>query len=92
MVHYLYKSGSIVLIETIDALYYRSNKRVSTLGTIEQCRQKGKSKVAIRRPDNKDNKYRENNEVQSTMVTTVMTVYCTAIDKIYRLMIKIRLS
>ena len=50
------------------------------------------SKETIRCPDNKDNKYRENNEVQSTMVTTVMTVYCTAIDKIYRLMIKIRLS
>ena len=27
------------------------------------------SKETIRRPDNKDNKYRENNEVQSTMVT-----------------------
>ena len=26
--------------ETIDTLYYRSNKRVSTLGTIRQCRQK----------------------------------------------------
>ena len=38
MVHYLYKSGSIVLTETIDALYYKSNKRVSTLRTIEQCR------------------------------------------------------
>ena len=50
------------------------------------------SKETIRHPDNKDNKYRENNEVHSTMVTTVMTVYCTAIDKIYRLMIKIRLS
>ena len=32
------------------------------------------SKETIRRPDNKDNKYRENNEVQSTMVTTAMTV------------------
>ena len=27
------------------------------------------SKETIRRPDNKDNKYRENNEVQSTIVT-----------------------
>ena len=51
-----------------------SNKRVSTLGTIRQCRQKGMSKETIRCPDNKDNKYRENNEVQSTMVTTVMSV------------------
>ena len=74
MVHYLYKSGAIVLTETIDALYYRSNKRVSTLGTIRQCRQKECPKETIRRPDNKDNKYRENNEVQSTMVATVMTV------------------
>ena len=40
------------------------------------------SKETIRRPDNKDNKYRENNEVQSTMVTTVFDRYCTAIDKI----------
>ena len=32
------------------------------------------SKETIKRPDNKDNKYRENNEVQSTMVTTEMTV------------------
>ena len=51
-----------------------SNKRVSTLGTIRQCRQKECPKETIKRPDNKDNKYRENNEVQSTMVTTVMTV------------------
>ena len=42
------------------------------------------SKETIRRPDNKDNKYRENNEVQSTMVTTAFDRYCTAIDKIYR--------
>ena len=27
----------------------------------------------MKHPDNKDNKYRKNNEVQSTMVTTVMT-------------------
>ena len=40
MVHYLYKSEAIVLTETIDALYYMSNKRVPTLGTIRQCRQK----------------------------------------------------
>ena len=60
--------------KTIDALCYSGNKRVSTLGTITQCRQKGMSKETIRHPDNKDNKYRENNEVQSTMVTTVLTV------------------
>ena len=32
------------------------------------------SKETIKCPDNRDNKYRENNEVQSTMVITVMTV------------------
>ena len=74
MVHYLYKSGAIVFTETIDALYYSGNKRVSTPGTIGWCRQKGMPKETIRCPSNKDNKYRENNEVQSTMVTTVMTV------------------
>ena len=37
------------------------------------------SKEIIRRPDNKDNKHRENNEVQSTIV---MTVIVLAIDKI----------
>ena len=74
MVHYLYKSEAIVLTETIDPLCYMSNKRVSTLGTIRQCRQKGMSKETIKCPENKDDKYRENNEVQSTMVTTVMTV------------------
>ena len=31
------------------------------------------SKETIKNPDNKDNKYRKNNEVQSTMVNTVMT-------------------
>ena len=31
------------------------------------------SKETIKHPDNKDNKYRKNNEVQSTMVNTVMT-------------------
>ena len=31
-------------------------------------------KETIRRPHNMDNKYRENNEVQSTLVTTMMTV------------------
>ena len=40
MVHYLYKSGAIVLTETIDALYYMSNKTVSTPGIIGWCRQK----------------------------------------------------
>ena len=50
------------------------------------------SNETIKRPGNKDNNNSKNNEVQSTMVTTVMTVYCTAMDKIYRLMIKIRLS
>ena len=68
--------------ETIGTLYYRSNKRVSTLRTISECRQKECPKETIGCPDNKDNKDRKNNEVQSTMVTTVMTVYCTAIDKI----------
>ena len=50
--------------ETIGTLCYRGNKRVSTLGTIRQCRQKGMSKEIIMHPDNKDNKYRENNEAQ----------------------------
>ena len=48
------------------------------------------SKETIRHPDNKDNKYRENNEVHSTMVTTTMTIIVLLIDKIYRL--KMRLS
>ena len=47
------------------------------------------SKGTIRHPDNKNDKNRRNNEVQSTMVTSD-DCYCTAIDKIYRL--KIRLS
>ena len=62
--------GAIVLTETIDALYYSGNKRISTLGTIRECRQKECPRQTIRRPDNKDNKNKENNEVQSTMVTT----------------------
>ena len=33
------------------------------------------SKETIRCPDNEDNKYRENNEVQSTMVTTVIVTF-----------------
>ena len=60
--------------ETIGALCHRSNKRVSTLGTISECRQKECPRQTIKHPDNKDNKNRKNNEVQSTMVTTVMTV------------------
>ena len=32
--------GLLFYIETIGALYYRSNKRVSTLEIIEECRQK----------------------------------------------------
>ena len=50
------------------------DKKVSTLRTIRECRQKECLRQTIRHPDNKDNKYRENNEVQSTMVTTVMTI------------------
>ena len=37
--------GAIVLTETIDTLYYSCNKRISTLGTIGECRQKGVSKT-----------------------------------------------
>ena len=61
-------------LKTIGVLCYKGNKRVSTLGTIRQCRQKGMSKATIERPDNKDNKDRENNEVLSRMVTTVVTI------------------
>ena len=32
--------GAIVLTETIDALYYSGDKRISTQGTIKECRQK----------------------------------------------------
>ena len=66
--------GTIVLTETIDALYYSCNKRVSTPRIIEGCRQKECPRQTIRRPDNKDNKNKGNNEVQSTMVTTMETV------------------
>ena len=31
---------AIVLTNTIDTLCYRSNKRISTLGTIRECRPK----------------------------------------------------
>ena len=51
-----------------------NKKRVSTLGTISECRQKESPKETIGCPDNKDNKDRKNNEDQSTMVTIVMTV------------------
>ena len=40
------------------------------------------SKETIKRPDNKDNKYRENNEVQSTIGNYSDDRYCTAIEKI----------
>ena len=50
------------------------NKRVSTLEIIRKCRQRKCPCQTIRRPDNKDDKNRENDEVQSTMVTTVMTI------------------
>ena len=66
--------GAIVLTETIGALYYSCNKRISTLGTIRECRQKECPGQTIRCPDNKDNKNKKNNEVQSAMVTTVMTI------------------
>ena len=39
-------------------------------------------KETIRRPDNKDNKYRENNKVQSTNGNYSDDRFCTAIDKI----------
>ena len=39
--------------EAIGALCYRGNKRVSTLGTIKECRQKECCKERIRCPDNK---------------------------------------
>ena len=32
--------GAIVHTETIDGLYCSGNKRISTLGTIRECRQK----------------------------------------------------
>ena len=50
------------------------NKRVSTQRTMKECRQKKCPRQTIRCPDNKDNKDKENNKVQSAMVTTVEIV------------------
>ncbi len=42
----------------------------------------------IRRPDNKDNKDRKNKEQGRTIETTIRSVHCSAVDKIYRLKIR----